>query len=212
MTKMTKIVSLLLVIVMVLSTMPLSIFAAEAANTSESGTQTIAPLSVDYTNPDSYYDANGNKLDLGQSLYQAPTSSAYVGDSADFNFEAYGYKVTDQMYKVTPNGGANKVITSTGISGATPKDTAVTLAQDQSPAKDRVSTIDYYVAYDDENIYFVIRDIGAKWTEGTGDDAITFIQARNNYTIKFGFNPDDYTQLAVFGAAYSSSLNDAGKI
>ena len=58
--------------------------------------------------------------------------------------------------------------------------------------------MDYYVTYDDENIYFLVRDIGGK-------ASATNNMTRNNVTFKFGFNPNDYAQLATFDMAFGGA-------
>lgn len=104
------------------------------------------------------------------------------------------------------DGGIRRILASRQIAGAAGTSIGdyykVVEAESQSNLT-KTSSIDYYFAYTDENIYFAIKDVGGVWRTPSEEDFII----RNNYYIRFGFDLEDYSKCMVVPILRDNMIN-----
>jgi len=234
MKKFLRIVCLTLVVAMLLPMTPVELFATETNENqtqNETGEGTVQSQSdaidqlqitpkADYTNPEFYTDASGNRIYLGQQI--ALVENAEVADDFDWGGTVYSedYKTLSERQDGTT--GAN------GIGGLTP----VNLAPRKTGASAGPGTVNiktatlpngieieiedqYFVGYDDEYIYLTVRETST--TKDVVVDEQEYLQWLNRtiYVLRIGFNPNDYSQILTtsginFNASYAGTIINPG--
>ena len=192
MKKLLSVISLILAFVMITSSLPLSVIAAELGNDGTNEAEVQAPYA-----------------ELGQNLYTTagrPYNNVPTIDGA--------LSATEGWVRVTPNGAVNtatnkmlgKVKTNTEIK-------EVTLSDAHQTVFDQIET-NYYVAQDNDYVYVALTQQVP--TDSYTDPAtgITYSMGHNQviYTyVKLGFNPADYTQQITLYSTGQYLTQDSSK-
>ena len=231
MKKVLRIVSLMVVIAMLLPMTPAELFAVEtnaseiqnevSGETAPSQADEIDQLQItpkaDYTNPEFYTDASGNRINLTQNVYHATVvegdldwkigDSTITADEKKAMAKGVRYLVPD----LEPIKVGNQFIAKTFAEGAqttTNGGDYYNLAPSASQELDyRIPECEYYVVEDDNSIYITIRLIETKTADGA------FITT-GQHSVWIGFNPADYSQaininIAQHKAAFTMGFNDS---
>jgi len=144
------------------------------------------------------YSDQTNLEKVGQTIMNA--NARVSPDVASTFFETRG--IPAWMQKITPIGGAPRIMASRVINGAAGLNIGeyyrVTEAEDQR-ALVATSALDYFIAYDDDHIYFGIRDIGG-FENSIEKERYA---ARNNYAFRFGLDTADYSRTMVIQLPYT---------
>lgn len=148
------------------------------------------------------YSDQTNLEKIGQTIMKADARRDEI--NIDDFFATRG--IPDFMQKVTPIGGAPRVMASRVIQGAAGTAIGSYYRVTEAATQDKLtqtSIIDYYIAYDDERIYFAIRDIGG--FENSIYNEIYSV--RNNYTLRLGLDLSDYSRVMTVLMPYSYPSN-----
>ena len=148
------------------------------------------------------YSDQTNLEKLGQTIMTA--NARIPNDMAASYFDTRD--IPAWMHKLTPVGGAPRVMASRVIQGAAGTAIGSYYRVTEAATQDKLtqtSIIDYYIAYDDERIYFAIRDIGG--FENSIYNEIYSV--RNNYTLRLGLDISDYSRVMTVLMPYSYPSN-----
>ncbi len=207
MRKFLKVLSVILSILLFASSIPA--FAVEAEIT----------LKTDFTNPEFYTDASGNRIKTTQNVYHAPVVEGDLDwsivddpDTTDVDEKkVYAKGVVSLVPGIEPIKVTNQFIAKTYAQGAqttTNGGDYYNLAPAASQELDyRVPECEYYVVEDDDSIYITVRLIEKKTEDGA------FITT-GEHSVWIGFNPANYSQaikisIAQHVATFTAGFNDS---
>jgi len=81
---------------------------------------------------------------------------------------------------------------------------------DSSSDRPRSGTIEYYFAYDDENVYIAFKEYGAMYSDG--NSAYQSFAARSNYSFGFGLEGDNITNYLSHSVSYGNGCWSKGTL